>query len=193
MVYPTIYLMRHGQTEWNVASRLQGRLDSPLTSQGRAQAQRQGELLASLSDAAQNVIVYASPQGRAQETAKIALKVVGAAHQTDERLREISAGSWDGSYLDEIEQRHGNLFEQARNAFELMFLAPDGEGELSVLARCKSMLADIREPTLLITHGATLCVLRGLLRGLEFEDMLDLSHEQGCIYVIEKGEEKILR
>ena len=193
MSYPTVYLLRHGQTEWNVASRLQGKLDSPLTEIGRAQAMQQGALLKPILQKFPNATILCSPQGRARETAKIALGGQGNTIQPEPRLREITAGSWDGLYLDDIERTHGHLFEQARNSFELMFLAPNGEGELAVIKRCSNLLADIRSPVILVTHGATLCVLRGLLRGLRFEDTLDLSHEQGCIYKIEKGVETILR
>lgn len=193
MNYPDVYLLRHGQTEWNVASRLQGGLDSPLTAQGRAQAQRQKVLLASLWLELLDAQLYCSPQGRAQATARIAFAGLGPATISDDRLREISAGSWDGAFLDDIERTNAPLFEQARNSFELMFLAPDGEGEEAVIERCNSFLCDLTGPAVLITHGATLCVLRGLLRGLAFEDTLDLSHEQGCVYAIKNGFETILR
>ena len=193
MTYPVIYLLRHGQTEWNVASRLQGRFDSALTDLGHAQVARQGELLAPILNDTPEMQVFCSPQGRAQMTAEIALAGHPTKIHSEPDLREITAGSWDGTYLDDIERSHGHLFEQARNAFELMFLAPDGEGELAVLERCRNFLHRLDEPAILVTHGATLCVLRGLLRGLRFEDTLDLSHEQGCIYRIENGEETILR
>jgi probable phosphoglycerate mutase len=193
MSYPTLYLLRHGQTEWNIAARLQGRLDSALTKQGRAQAKQQGTLLNGLLSNLPELDVFCSPQHRAQHTAQIALQGSDQPFQTDDRLREMSAGWWDGCYLDDIERTNGPLFEQARNSFELMFLAPDGEGEDSVLLRCRGLLADLKGPSVLITHGATLCILRGLLRGMRFDDMLDLSHEQGCIYAIENGIETILR
>lgn len=193
MTFPAMYLLRHGQTEWNIASRLQGKLDSPLTEIGRGQALRQRQLLRPILNETPDIQVFCSPQGRALKTAKIALENQSKTLRSEPRLREISAGSWDGTHLEDIERTHGHLFEQARNAFELMFLAPDGEGERSVLDRCSAFLSERTEPAILVTHGATLCVLRGLLRGLAFEDTLDLGHEQGCIYKIEKGIETILR
>ena len=193
MTYPTIFLLRHGQTEWNIAARLQGTLDSALTEKGRLQALRQGALLDSCLSQYPDMSVLSSPQGRALKTAKIASEGNNLSINQDIRLREISAGSWDGAYLDDIERNHGHLFEQARNAFELMFFAPDGEGKISVLARSRAVLADQKKPVILVTHGATLCVLRGLLRGMQFEEMLNLDHEQGCIYQIKDGVETILR
>ncbi|MEN8951536.1 histidine phosphatase family protein [Planktotalea arctica] len=193
MTYPTVYLLRHGQTQWNVAARLQGRLDSDLTEQGRAQALRQGALLSEHWGDLRAADILCSPLGRAQATAHLALDGLGAEFQADARLREITAGSWDGAHLDEIARSDAPLFEQARNSFELMFLAPDGEGAQAVIARCTDLLDALSKTSILFTHGATLCVLRGLLRGLTFEEMLDLSHEQGCIYRIENGVETILR
>lgn len=185
--------MRHGQTEWNLAARLQGTLDSPLTTLGREQAQRQGVLAAPILQAFPDIEIFCSPQGRALSTAQIAFEHCATALQPAAALREISAGGWDGAYLEDIERNNGHVFEQARNAFELMFLAPDGEGELAVLERCRDFLENLAGPAILVTHGATLCVLRGILRGLPFDETLDLSHEQGCIYSIKNGFETILR
>lgn len=193
MHYPDVYLLRHGQTEWNIAGRLQGRLDSALTKTGRAQAQQQGVLLKELLPNLPDVSFFCSPLGRAQNTAAIVLDGLEHHVHTDTRLREISAGTWDGAFLTEIERTNGPLFEQARNAFELMFLAPDGEGEIATIERCQSFLSELKGPSVLVTHGATLCVLRGLLRGLVFEEMLELGHEQGCVYEIKSGCETILR
>jgi len=193
MAFPKMFLLRHGQTHWNGASRLQGHLDSSLTAIGEAQARAQGVLLARIFKEEPDISVLSSPQGRAQKTAEIALKSSGRVARTEPRLREISAGVWDGAFLSDIERTHGHLFEQARNAFELMFLAPDGEGEVAVLKRCEALLSEQDKPVVFVTHGATLCVLRGLLRAQTFETMLDLTHEQGCIYKIENGVETILR
>jgi len=68
----TILLLRHGETEWNLERRYQGRFDSPLTGRGTAQALAIGRLLAMVPEAASAPIV-ASPQGRARRTAEIIL------------------------------------------------------------------------------------------------------------------------
>lgn len=190
--FPPVFLLRHGETEWNKAARLQGHLDSPLTAKGKQQAAQQGFLLTEIFESYPDAHILCSPQGRAQKTAQIALSVHDRTATPCNDLREITAGSWDGLRLSDIAQSHGFLVEQARNSFELMFLAPDGEGQDAVLARAERVLAQLRGPSVLITHGATLCVLRGVLRGLAFEEMLDLDHAQGCIYAIKSGEEIIL-
>src|SRR5579864_3425707 len=93
----TIFLVRHGETEWNRARRYQGWSDSPLTARGVAQAAAIGRGLATIPEAVGAAIV-ASPLGRARRTAEIIAECLQykAPIRFDDRLREISLGSWDG-------------------------------------------------------------------------------------------------
>jgi broad specificity phosphatase PhoE len=88
----TIYLARHGQTEWNVAGRRQGRLDSPLTNLGLKQADRNAELLSAEGIDA----VFTSPLGRAQRTASIIGSRLGLTVTVLDDLAEIDHGLWSG-------------------------------------------------------------------------------------------------
>jgi probable phosphoglycerate mutase len=102
----TIYLIRHGQTEWNVERRMQGRADSPLTALGIEAAEQLAPEVPSVS------AVYASPSGRTMQTAKI---LFGDQSITpDDRLLEINLGDWEGqlqSYLDvEEPEQHSNFW-----------------------------------------------------------------------------------
>ena len=117
---PPIWFLRHGQTEWNLEGRLQGHKDSPLTALGRSQAARQARIL---PDILQRVATgaggcFASPLGRAQETARIAL--AGRGFVTDPRLSEIATGDWEGRLRAEVATGEGDLFLYAG--------APGGEG-----------------------------------------------------------------
>ncbi|QBX99987.1 hypothetical protein E2K80_03915 [Rhodophyticola sp. CCM32] len=67
-----IYILRHGETLWNIDRRLQGRLDAPLTDKGRAQAAAQGQVVADLLQTHPDLKIYCSPQGRARATWEIA-------------------------------------------------------------------------------------------------------------------------
>ena len=69
-----IYLVRHGETEWNAQGRFQGCLDSPLTPNGREQARQIGMLLARVLEGYRGVTMHVSPLGRACETAEIIRK-----------------------------------------------------------------------------------------------------------------------
>lgn len=90
-----IYLVRHGETEWNAAGRFQGKLDSRLTKRGVAQAEAYGRRLAAVTS--EIVTLVASPLGRVRETTSI-IKSFGRFPETrwEPRIAEISIGSWDG-------------------------------------------------------------------------------------------------
>ncbi|TXK17617.1 histidine phosphatase family protein [Homoserinibacter sp. GY 40078] len=97
-----LYLVRHGETDWNAARRIQGRTDIPLNDTGRAQARQAGELLARQHWDA----VYASPLSRAAETAQIIADRIGIdAVQLDDALMERDYGAAEGLGFDEIAAR----------------------------------------------------------------------------------------
>lgn len=95
-----LYLVRHGETDWNAARRIQGRTDIPLNDAGREQARQAAELLARRSWDA----VYASPLSRAHETASIIAQRVGVGDVTDvDELVERDYGEAEGMSFEQIE------------------------------------------------------------------------------------------
>ena len=95
----TIYLTRHGETEWNLAHRFQGKLDSPLTDKGKQQAEWLSERLRDIEFNA----IYASCSGRALDTAKIIRGNRQMPIVTKEELMEIGLGEWEGREIKGIE------------------------------------------------------------------------------------------
>lgn len=93
-----VYLVRHGETEWNNSGRYQGHSDVALSSQGRRQAELLRERLRHISFDA----VYSSDLLRARETAAIIAAVHGLNVKTDEAFREINFGAWEGLTYREI-------------------------------------------------------------------------------------------
>ena len=102
-----IYLIRHGQTEFNREDRVQGRVDSPLTDLGVAQARAMGDRLRSLKAAdGRDWRVATSPLGRAMRTAQIAAETAGLpAPQVDTRLVEVDYGQIEGLTRAEVDVR----------------------------------------------------------------------------------------
>jgi broad specificity phosphatase PhoE len=102
-----LYMLRHGETEWNTERRMQGTRDSQLTGLGRAQAVAMGRALArelALED--RPTIFLRSPLGRTRETSLIVGRELGldaAEWRDDPRLAELSYGDWEGSSWQEIE------------------------------------------------------------------------------------------
>ncbi|MEP5731969.1 MAG: histidine phosphatase family protein [Sulfitobacter sp.] len=186
--YPKIWFLRHGQTEWNKAYRLQGQLDSALTDQGVADARRQAALMGPIL--AQDPAVFVSPLGRTRQTAEIALS--GAAYVLDDRLMEIHAGRWQGRLRSDILADHPEWAARNPSALEIYQKAEEGEGLEAFRARIVSFLDDLKGPSVIVAHGLLGQVLRGHIRSLDMTQAGDLSNDQGCVYVLEDGQETVL-
>jgi len=183
----SILLVRHGETEWNLQRRVQGRFDSPLTERGVAQAHAIGELVRRLPDAAVARIV-ASPLGRARRTAEIIAGHLGARLIIDDRLREISVGSWDGLTYRDIEMCSPGVFD-GDGRHEWYFRAPDGDTYEAFTARIAEWLAEAAGARLLIavTHGIVSRVARGLYARLPRATALTLPVPQDKIFRLAGG------
>tara|TARA_R110002049_G_scaffold10127_1_gene50158 strand:- start:122586 stop:123170 length:585 start_codon:yes stop_codon:yes gene_type:complete len=186
--YPKIWFLRHGQTVWNRAFRLQGQLDSPLTDQGIADAQRQAKIMAPIL--AQRPAIFASPLGRVQQTAAIAL--AGAVHRIDPRLMEIHAGVWQGLTRDEIMAARPDWAATDPTPLEIYEAAEQGEGPAAFHARIKAFLQDLTDPSVIVAHGLLGQVLRAEVRGLDLGQAGQLCNRQGCVYLLENGRETVL-
>ncbi|MGJ8616921.1 MAG: histidine phosphatase family protein [Sulfitobacter sp.] len=186
--YPKIWFLRHGQTEWNKVYRLQGQLDSPLTSQGISEARRQAAILPPIL--AQNPDILVSPLGRARQTADIALG--HAAYQTDPRLMEIDAGAWQGMLRSDIMAAHPEWAVTGPSALEIYEAAEGGEGLAAFEARIRAVLYDLTGPTVIVAHGLLGQVLRAIVCEIEPKQAGTLSNQQGCVYLLEDGVETVL-
>jgi len=183
----SILLVRHGETEWNLQRRVQGRFDSPLTERGVVQAHAIGELLRRLPDAVVARIV-ASPLDRARRTAEIIAGHLGARLIIDDRLREISVGSWDGLTYRDIEMCSPGVFD-GDGRHEWYFRAPDGDTYEAFTARIAEWLAEAAGARLLIavTHGIVSRVARGLYARLPRATALTLPVPQDKIFRLAGG------
>ncbi|HSI97008.1 MAG TPA: histidine phosphatase family protein [Gaiellaceae bacterium] len=162
----TIVLVRHGQTDWNVERRFQGRADIPLNATGRAQAAELAELLADHRP----TIVYSSPLLRALETAEIVADRLRAPVRTSESLLEVDVGSWSGLTRAEVEARFP---EGYRRWFAHGHGWDDGETYEELEARVVSGLISIAalhhgERLLAVTHGGPIRSALAAAAGLDF-------------------------
>jgi broad specificity phosphatase PhoE len=183
-----IFLVRHGQTEWNLRRRYQGWGDSPLTATGLAQAEAIGRRLRTLPEAA-GVPIVASPLGRARRTAEIIRAALGGATPLsfDERLKEISIGSWDGLDRDEIAVLRPGVFD-GDGRHEWYFRTPDGETYDEFAGRIAAWLDDVAGQTVIaVAHGVVTRVLRGLYAGLPRAVALGLPVPQDRVFQLAEG------
>lgn len=185
-----IYLVRHGQTEFNRISRLQGHADSPLTPLGIDQAERVGALLKSLVGDPAGWTIEASSLGRTIHTAQIIAEVTGAGDIVlENRLREVSMGSWDGLTVEEIAARAPDVVASAKRS-SLFFQSPDGETYEGMCARMAAWLdaalADGR-PRIAVSHGVSGRVLRALYAKLDWEEAVLLPAPQDAVFRLDGG------
>ncbi len=191
---PTIYYIRHGQTEWNAEGRFQGNQDIPLNDLGKAQAIRAGELLAEIlardeHDPSKTPFV-SSPLGRARNTMELVrgtLDVPPHDYALDDRLREIGYGHWEGSTLAQMEVSHPDVFAE-RQIDKWGVPPPGGESYASVTIRMREWYDSLLQDTVCVSHGGT---MRALLVALDVETPVgasDLTVEQGVVYVFEDGQ-----
>lgn len=189
MTFPELYILRHGETEWNAEGRMQGALNSPLTDAGKGQAQRQAEILQAIDLTGFDVLC--SPQGRAFETAAIAVSRQVGFLRTEDRLREIAVGEWSGKVRSTLAARD-EFTETPDGALELYERAPGGEGFVALEVRCKDLLADLKGPAVLVTHGITSRMLRATILGLGIPGLPDMPGGQGVVYHLKNGVQKRL-
>jgi probable phosphoglycerate mutase len=150
----TLYLIRHGQTTWNVEKRTQGRLDSPLTDAGKTQAETTGRLLKRI---AQLDAMIASPSGRTRATADIVNTYLRAPLSYDAVLMERDWGAWTGLTIDDIEAKY-RVSWKARESDSVGHRPPGGENFEDMIGRVQGFLDSLfernRRQIALVTHSA---------------------------------------
>ncbi|MEL6609298.1 MAG: histidine phosphatase family protein [Pseudomonadota bacterium] len=180
--YPDIYVLRHGETEWNAEGRMQGDLNSPLTVRGIEHARAQRRILERRDLTGFEVRV--SPLGRAIETAGIAVAPLVRSLTTDPALREIGVGDWAGCRRDELSLDTKAMQVTEDGVLALYQEAPGGEGFDGLAQRCEGVLDALQGPSILVTHGITSRMLRALYLGLGPEGLHDLPGGQGVVYFL---------
>ncbi|HEU0149196.1 MAG TPA: histidine phosphatase family protein [Bradyrhizobium sp.] len=193
MPRPTIYYIRHGETEWNALGRLQGTRDIPLNELGRVQATQAGNILAELlahdGHDRTRIPYVASPLIRARATMELVretLTLPAEGYALDDRLREIGYGKWEGFTLPEMEAADPLFY--ARRQTEKWALAPEGgETYADVERRVRAWYDTVTTDTVAVAHGGT---ARALMVSLGFEtpaSAVDLPIQQGAVYVFGEG------
>jgi probable phosphoglycerate mutase len=185
----TLYLARHGETVANVGHRFQGRIDTPLTERGRAQARMLAAILARCLAGEPKPHFVSSPLPRARATMEIILDALGLppVYDTEPRLMEINLGSWEGLTDDEARALDPKMWD-ARVHDKWNVLVPGGgESYAMVAERIRSWVADLHEDTVAISHGASTRIFRGLFCGMTWKQMSELDEPQDCVFRFRDG------
>jgi broad specificity phosphatase PhoE len=170
-VSPRWFIARHGETVFNAASRMQGEAHThtPLTRTGFAQADEMGALLRVRLGPKPPLTLWSSPAGRALQTLAVIAEHLGLDwHQAriDDRLREIDIGDWGGRYYADVLAEDHKVYDRSVGLFASR--PPGGEYYDDVALRLQSWLDDTKDEPgnrLIVMHGMSSRVLRGLLKG----------------------------
>lgn len=179
-----MWLIRHGQTDWNLKGIYQGHSDIPLNETGIMQAK---ELAAKLA-ATRFDALYSSDLTRARDTASIIADVIGLPVHLDSRLREINQGVWEGQTIEEVRIKYAPDF--SRNPKYI--LTPRAEGAESLAQVITRMVQAANEyhrqhnggRLLIVTHGLSAAALYAVVNGIPLVDVVKFIPDNGKPMVI---------
>ena len=190
----TLILVRHGESEWNRAGRIQGQVNSPLTDLGINQAKAIRDYLSGILFN-QELEIYTSPLDRALQTAEIIAQGIDYPSRKiiiEERLNDFNLGEISGTFgWDKVAE----IFpEQAQLRLQdpMRFHPSGGESGAEFEARLRSLLEDLMDDgtlKLMVSHGIVNKFIRGILKNLSGKEMVELGESQNTIYRLEQGEE----
>ena len=189
-----LIFVRHGETAYNAANRLQGQLDTPLNARGREQARAIGGTLRSLLGAEIDRLdeaqaFFASPLERARETMDIARDAMGlkpGRYHLDPVLKELSFGVWEGLTWLEIEARDAQG-SRARRKDRWAFVPEGGESYAMLADRLRPWLDGLSEHAFVISHGGVARVLMALIAGIPPAKSVRTPIIQGRAILFENG------
>ncbi len=201
-----LFIARHGETVFNKVGRMQGMTaHTPLTWDGCVQATTMGRALASYisnngqisEDSALSLV--ASPSGRTLQTLALITEQTGHdwhSHTVDNRLREIDIGDWEGRFYTDVVEEFGDFVDRENHLFNRV--APGGENYAQIATRMRAWIDDqlFENDMLIITHGMSARVLRGVLCDLEplegYDAPIAPTLSQGSMVMICDGKEELI-
>ncbi|MBN8210224.1 histidine phosphatase family protein [Bacillus sp. NTK071] len=189
-----VYLIRHGESEWNAAGDLYcGRTDIGLSSIGRKQAEDAGMFLKSV----RFDFAYASPLIRARDTAQIILGDTGLPIQTDERIYEGDFGEWEGRSKKEFIAQDPESWENwMANPWEAR-AGRTGETAREMYERASSFFKEIGEKhpddtVLVVAHNNTIRFFLAGILGMPFSNYRKIFQDNTGINILDVTDESIL-
>ena len=195
-----LFIARHGETVFNAAGRMQGMYaHTPLTREGCEQASDMGAAMLRHVQPDVPLALISSPAGRTLQTLALVAEELGRdfhENDTDVRLREIDVGDWDGCYYKDIAPDIRTIMDIEHKLF--IKKAPGGEDYRDVAERVSEWLSEQQflNDMLIITHGMTARVLRGILLGLPplegFGAPIAPGLAQGSMVMIRDGVESLV-
>ncbi len=180
-----VYLIRHGETDWNIEGRWQGQADVSLNENGLKQA----VLIAGKLREVNLQAIFSSDLIRAIQTAQEIARLQGLRIIIDKRLREIHQGDWQGMLVSDIKEKYAEKFRQ-RMTDPYSVAPPGGETAREVKDRVMNALNDIIKDypagnVAIISHGFALAVMLTCIKDLPISAAWDLIPDNTEIIKIE--------
>jgi len=193
---PTIILLRHGQTLWNVEGRYQGQLNSNLTDLGKEQAKNNALKIAKLIGSSPEIKFFSSPLGRAKETSFIICDTLGLDKNKvifDDNIQEVNYGIFEGKTKEFCKREYKKEFEE-REANKWSYVLEGGESYEMVTKRIYSWLERVKdeEKVVLVAHEMINRALRGIYCSYDKEIMLKLRQKNDIVLKLENYKENII-
>jgi broad specificity phosphatase PhoE len=191
----TLYIVRHGETDWNKEGRIQGRLNSNLTEKGRQNAQLLGERLKEIDFAK----IISSPSGRTIETTELIRGERNVLVQPNKKIMEMDLGPWQGLLKSEIKEQYYDVYECFMNRPDL-YQNEDAESFIDFYKRAEDFLHELKSSKqtgnlLIVTHGLFIKALFLAIKGIEIKDFWTEPTVEGTslsIVKIDKKETKFM-
>ena len=191
-----VLIIRHGETQWNLQGKLQGRLDTPLTLNGVRQAMAIAVQHKSFIQETQDIQFWVSPLGRAKQTASILAdlwEVPFSYFKEIPALAERGYGCWEGLSQEEIKATRAQEFESnSRDPWN--FAMEGGESRAKLANRLHEWVEELSADSLhvAITHSGCLRSLRGLYTGVSLDVQLGYNEPQTTAVLLCEGREELI-
>ncbi len=181
----TFYIVRHGQTNWNILGKTQGHGNSDLTESGESQARE-------LADSMINYPIdriYSSDLGRAVQTAQIIGEKINIEVKKTKNLREMGFGVWEGLLIDEIKKCHPKTYDIWRNEPHLVNIE-QGENLHIIKERIDKFIKEINEKydnkhILLVSHSVTVRVMLLSFLNSGMENIYRIKQDNTALNIVE--------
>ena len=181
----TFYIVRHGQTNWNILGKTQGHGNSDLTAKGIEQATELAESIVNYPID----YIYSSDLGRAVQTAQILGDKLNIKVKETEALREMGFGEWEGLLIDEIKANYASVYTTWRNEPHLAQI-PGGETLHLIKDRVDSFIQSLNEKydnkhILLVTHSVTVRVMLLAFLNSGMENIYRIKQDNTALNIVE--------
>ena len=172
-----IYLIRHGQTDWNVAKKIQGSTNIPLNATGIEQAHKVGRMFRDKKDVYPIDFLYTSFLDRAHITADIIGAHLGLPAEVAEGVHELDLGGFEGLNWAEAEAKYGPVYDEWYNNRQFAKTPDGGEAYYDAYVRCRDAVRRIAalhpdaRGIAVVSHGGTIFATIAAITGTDFDHM----------------------